>query len=136
MTVYINGVDTKSKVVWKDVPERALRLLNQTEDLDWTDLDLTAYTSASAKIAILGLRLKIDSLTNTAVALWKVRKNGTTPSYYPRIRAGSEMGDTTYADLFEYALVGLDSGQVIEYELGVTGTIQVDVEIRVLGYIE
>lgn len=125
-----------SKVVWKDVPERALRLLNQTEDLDWTDLDLTDYTSADAKIARLQLRLVVDSLTDTATAQWKVRKNGTTPGYFPRIWASSVKGDAGGANYYKDVLVGLDSEQVIEYELSVTGTIQVDVEIRVLGYIK
>ena len=122
-----------SRVVWKDVSENALSDENRSSTLDWTDLDLTAYTSADAKFAIVKLEIVIDSYTNGTIVL-RVRKNGTTPSDTPALLGRQGTENANYA--WSRDIVGLDSGRVLEYRLEVTGTAQADFRIYVLGYIE
>lgn len=124
-----------SKVVWKDASSTALTDFDRTEILDWTDLDLTDYTSPDAKFAILGLRMRADTVGTDDSSL-KIRKNGTTPGISPILTmdaAGTTAG--VYQRLV--IIIGLDSGQVIEYCIAVgPGGWQVDSIIDVLGYIE
>ena len=122
--------------VWKDASESALSLTNQTSDINWTDLDLTAYTSSTARVAYLRLKVNVDSITSGDSAILQVRKNGTTPVRMPRCMAKYDNGDRAGADIYAFVLVGMDSGQVIEYELNLSGSIQVDITINVLGYFE
>ncbi|MBA7688264.1 hypothetical protein ES703_96743 [subsurface metagenome] len=134
MTVYINGVDTRSKVVWKDASEGVINDDDRTAWLDWTDLDITAETSPHAKFAILMLRLKAGTKgTGTSCEL-KVRKNGTTPSYCPQLKIRQETieGQTYY----RLVTVGLDSDRVLEYTLSVGTDWVLDTDVSVLGYIE
>jgi hypothetical protein len=129
-------VATKSGIVWKDASERALFDANRSASLTWTDLDLTAYTSADAVIAIVKMELQVDSITPPGRAELGIRKNGTTPSYYPQLRVSDVNGDAAGAVRHMIALIGLDSGEIMEYEIAISGTIQVDTFIEVLGYIE
>ena len=126
-----------SEVIWKDASERALIDLNRTTTLDWTDLDLTASTSANAKFAVLKCLIHIDSITaGSANYAWlELRKNGTTPTY----RAGITVdGGWIIAGSYfvSEVIVGLDAGQIVEYKLTAAGTVQFDSYIDVLGYIE
>ena len=125
-----------NKIVWKDASEQALADLNRTTTLDWTDLDLTAYTSADAKFAILTLIIAVDSIEGVSGAYIGVRKNGTTPTWYQVVNVASRNGDIAGSSHYATAIVGLDSGQVIEYILSMYTTIQFDSYINVLGYIE
>lgn len=123
-----------SAVIWKDASERALADLNRVASLGWTTLDLTAYTSADAKFAIITLRMNIDAYTNGDLYL-HVRKNGTTPGEHLRIIVLSV--NAVAGGFYEhYCIVGLDAGQVIEYKIDLTGVAQIDTYIEVLGYIE
>lgn len=130
------GVATKSGVVWKDASENALTDSNRTASKTWTVLDLTAYTSANAKLAVLKLSLFIDSITPAAYVYLSVRKKGTTPNVYPQVIAYSSHGDIAGALQEAVVIVGMDTEQVIEYQILLAGTIQVDSYIDVLGYIE
>lgn len=123
-------------VIWKDASASALTDLNRNATIDWTDLDLTAHTSADAKIAMLKLTIGMDSVTPPGNARLLVRKNGTTPDRTPEVRINPNAGDTAGAYQVAYVEVGLDAGQVMEYTIIVAGTIQVDSYIDVLGYIE
>lgn len=125
-----------SKIVWKDASEVALNDDDRTALLDWTDLDLTAYTSANAKFAILLLDIVVDSISAGGSAWLWVRKDGTEPTISPGIRTADTEGDEALAHRVGIAIVGMASGQVIEYKIAVFGTIQVDSTISVLGYIE
>ena len=82
---YPTGKEEGMNIIWKDASERALSDEDRTTDLDWTVLDLTAYTSTDAKLALLLLSFR----TRNAGTSWDnclfVRKNGTTPSYQPFI---------------------------------------------------
>jgi len=122
-----------SKIVWKDASERALNLANQTTTIEWTDLDLTAYTSANAKFAILRLRAHLDSYTDGQTWL-NIRKKGTTPTYMHYVYP---ISNPVSGNEYELGIIqALDSEQVIEYYVRFTGTAQVDYTIDVLGYIE
>lgn len=126
-----------SLVVWKDASENAMTDGNRTSTLGYTDLDLTAYTSAIAKLALVRLRIHVDTITPVAYAYLGIRKNGTTPSAIAVEWLASAKGDiagVNYSDGFW--IIGVDSGQVIEYTITISGTIQVDSYIDVLGYIE
>lgn len=122
-----------SKIVGKDASESALNLANQSSSTTWTDLDLTAYTSADAKWAYLRLAVHIDSYASGYVLL-RVRKNGTTPTRYPLCYGAQEDASSNFAEIFVWA--EMDSGQVIEYDIFIDGTAQADFNIDVLGYIE
>lgn len=122
-----------SKVVWKDAPARALTDADRTVSSGYVDLDLTASTSSSAKFAILNLILHLDSYTTGRIYIL-VRKNGTTPSYMGMVECAPPVaGAHLYTGV---VIVGLDTGQVVEYAIVLTGTAQVDSYIDVLGYIE
>ena len=125
----------KARLNWKATSSEVLALTNQTTDTAWTDLDLTATTSSVAEWVVLELLIHIDSVSGGSCIL-SVRKNGDTPTHYPKTRVTDTDGDS--AGTYKEAIVicGMDSGQVIEYDVNVSGTIQVDVNIRVLGYIE
>ncbi len=127
-----------SKVIWKDESEMALELVNQSTDVAWTELDLTAFTSANAKFAILQLMIGVDSITAGASnwARLAVRKNGTTPYVYPLLGID---GEWAVAGMYYYSqavIVDMASGQLIDYCLQHNGTARVDLDIDVLGYIE
>ena len=121
------------RFVWKDTPEEALSLANQAATVTWTDLDLTAYTSADAKAVYLQLLINVDTATKD---YWLgVRKNGTSPSYYPYLRVNA---DNAHAgDLqTDMVIVGCDTGEVIEYYAYVEAGGQADFLIYVMGYWE
>lgn len=124
-----------SKVIWKDVSQTVLSDSNRTVDLDWTDLDLTGSTSANAKFAILLLRMKANTIGTGSSCQLKVRKNGTTPAYYPEHRIDKE-GITAGFYINQEVIVGLDSGQVLEYAIEMGVGWDVNSRIVVLGYIE
>ena len=124
-----------SKVIWKDASSTALTDFNRTEVLDWTDLDLTEYVSPNAKFAILGLRMRADTVGTDDSDL-KIRKNGTTPGISPILTLDAQ-GTTPGVYKRLVTIIGLDSGQVIEYCVAVgPGGWQLDSIIDVLGYIE
>lgn len=124
-------VDSLSKIVWKDASEQALYLVNQTASVPFTDLDMTAFTSAAAKFAIINLWIHVDSWTSGHI-VFSARKNGTTPAARPQVYAVIITGSYTSNVL----IIGLDAGQVFEYTLGFGGTAQADFIVDTLGYIE
>ena len=104
-----------------------------TATVSFTDLDITAQTSANAKLAILNLSVHIDSYTSGFVKL-SVRKNGETPSYTLGC-FGIDLPECNNSNQVQ-GIVGLDSGEVLEYQFEISGTAQADAIIDVLGYIE
>ena len=123
-------------VVWKDTPTRVLTDSNRTTSATWTSIDLTASTSANATAALLKFEIQMDSVSAPGRADLGVRKNGTSPSYHPQLRISDKNGDVAGSIVYGFAICGLDSGQVLQYEIAMSGTIQVDTFIEVLGYIE
>jgi hypothetical protein len=128
----------KGRFNWLASSVQVVAQSNKTTDIAYTDVDLTSDTSPTAAFALLQLYLNTDSV-NGGMAFLRVRRNGDTPTYVPQILVGP--GDTNITDRVPIAtcssvIVGLDAGQVFEYNLDVTGTIQVDAYINLLGYID
>ena len=120
-----------TELIWCATDTTVLSLLNQGATVDWTDLDLTAATSASAKAVYLQLSLTVDN--GALDYILGVRRNGDTPTMYPCIRINSNVAVAT--DIWiDQVLVGCDSDQVIEYYLFIGGGGQADCSITVLGY--
>ena len=115
-------------VEFKTNPERALTLANQSA-VDWTDLDLTAYTSANARGAILQLSV-MDS--GGANGEFRVRENGSGGAAYVPVARTQVAGIWIHSP----AIVGCDAGQIIEYKISATGAGTANAWIDVLGYWE
>jgi len=128
-------VDAFSKVIWIDAPSSAMTDLNRVASLGWTDLDITAKTSADAKLALLSLWLRPDVVGTGIHSFLSVRKNGTTPSYLPNLIVNKAQ-ITAGGEVQTFVIVGLDSGQVLEYYIYVATGWQIDTLISVLGYVE
>lgn len=123
-------------LIWKDTPETALALSNQASTVAFTDLDLTAYTSANAKMALLQLKITVDTvgISNTQCYI-QVRKNGQSAGLYGGLVITENQAHNG-AYFLAQVVVGLDSGQVMEYALGLSASWQIDAQIDVLGYWE
>lgn len=125
-----------SKVIRKDASQMAMSDINRTSGTtQWTDLDLTAYTSAAAKFAIVRLKIKADTVGTGNYCYLAIRKNGTTPVAYPR-QTCDLAGTTAGVYHYQVEIIGIDAEQVIEYKISVGANWQIDTAIEVLGYIE
>jgi len=131
---YPTGGEEGMNIIWKDASERALSDEERTTNLDWTVLDLTAYTSANAKFALLQLNFRAQD-AGTAYDSWlQVRKNGTTPDYMPFICINNAEPDWSMRTLCP--ILGLDADRRIQYRIDVATGATVDSWIDVLGYVE
>ncbi|MBA7563073.1 hypothetical protein ES708_04726 [subsurface metagenome] len=124
-----------SKVIWKAVPSIAMTDPPRTVTLNWTDLDLTAHTSENAKLAILLIRFRASVIGSTPYSELEIREKGSTTVSTARLRVDAA-GITAVTDQYTEVVVGLDSGQVVEYRIDVGTGWTVDSRIAVLGYIE
>ena len=121
-----------SRVVWKDAADIVLDLSARTASIDWTDLDLTSYTSANAKLALLQVKLNGEYGTSGDNVL-RIRKNGTSETkIYLLVPSSRSDYDLSQAHI----VLGLDSGQVMEYKLEVASNAVLYVQIICMGYIE
>lgn len=126
----------KGRLNWKATPAAVLSDTDRTTDQDWTDIDLTSDASANAEWAVLQLRLHIDSVSSGQVSLL-VRENGSSETAnVPRLFFTTADGRTAGGDYYATVIVGLDGDNIFEYKIDVSGTIQVDSYIHVLGYVE
>lgn len=124
-----------SKVIWEDTSVAVMTDWDRTVTLGWTDLDLTAYTSENAKLAILLLQMSAVTIGTGPYSELKARLNGNWSFDYPRLRL-CKPGIVEGYCLYQEAVVGLDSGQVLEYSITVGAGWTVDSRMVVLGYIE
>jgi hypothetical protein len=123
------------KVVWKDLSGQALVDSDRTSTIDFTDLDLTSYTSSDTKLACLLLSIKPDTVGAGDYCSLRVRKNGQTAGVQPVLFLGK---NEATVDCYYYAqvFVGVDSNQIMEYSITVGTGWQIDSWIYVLGYWE
>ncbi|MBA7588096.1 hypothetical protein ES708_30144 [subsurface metagenome] len=128
-------VDALTKVIWKDASETAMDDSNRTASLPYTLLCLTPYTSPNAKLAILMLRMRPDTVGSGLYSQLFIRKNDTLPASLPRLIL-DKAGTSPYVYHYCQVIIGLDSSQFIEYNIWVGTGWQVDSQINVLGYIE
>ena len=124
-----------SRVVWKNASTFALIDTARVVTLDWTDLDLTAATSAAAKFAIVLFEINADVIGTGNYSRVGIRKNGTNPAS-PILAVMDKAGVTVGVYHRVFAIVALDAGQVLEYtiEIGTGWTLTSYIDI--LGYIE
>lgn len=120
-------------VHWKDNSSVALDL-SSSDDVAFTALDLTTHTSTTATKAIL--QIVLNNTTSGEYCYCRVRKNGSSQS--GNNIPGAMTPDEAYHSQNSYTtvIVGMDSGQVIEYEIDTESTAAVTAQIIVLGYIE
>jgi len=123
-----------SKIIWKDASERALEILNSTTPVAWTVLDLTAYTSANAKFAILNLVMHCPITGTAGWSTFHVRKNGTTPDNDWSTAISYNLDNDSQHRFC--AIIGLDAGQAVEYKIAIATGATVSCTLDVMGYIE
>jgi len=127
----------KGRFNWLAASVELVADLNRSTDLAFTDKDITANTSATAAWAVLRLCISTDSTGGSGdMAQLAVRRNGDTPTNYPDLWTNSNNGDLDGAYVTGMVIVGLDASQIFEYAIQITGTIQVDSWIHLLGYID
>ncbi len=127
--------DNVGGVTWSATSPTALTDSNRTTTSGYTDLDLTANTSATAKFALIRTLMKVNSISAGGVASLYLRKNGETPGAHKSLRLASTQGDAAGAQVAGFEIIALDAGQVLEWNVIISGTIDVDTWIYVLGYI-
>ena len=127
-------VTNLSKITWMDVSANALKDESRTTALDWTDLNLTTFTSTYNKFALLLLQFHPSVAGTAGDSSFGIRKNGTTPSQFNCIKIAHVEGDWAYRQLF--VIQGLDAGRIIEYKITPATDATVASYIDVLGYIE
>ena len=114
-----------------------------TAATDWTDVNISADTGDdTAKAALLQLELRFVPPDSNAwtVLRGEVRKNGTTPSYVPRIIGGAMKYSDYYIDQHAssiMAIVEVDSSEVFEtrlyYDTGASAT-DIVYKVDLIGY--
>ncbi|MAH45845.1 hypothetical protein CMI37_08440 [Candidatus Pacearchaeota archaeon] len=126
-----------AKITWIGTTVSLLASLNVTANVTWANIDITGSSSADTRFAIILLRIHLDSIAGAGeFGVLSVRKNGDTPSQMPRISVDADNGDIAGADRYQTVIVGTDTGQIFQYQYAETGTLQVDLFIDLLGYIE
>jgi hypothetical protein len=121
-----------SRIVWKDAADIVLDLSARTASIDWTDLDLTSYTSANAKLALLQVKFNGEFGTAGDNSFY-MRKNGTSED---KLMINIPSSHPDYDSVFMTTMMGLDSGQVMEYKLAIATNAVLYVQIVCMGYIE
>lgn len=116
-------------------PSQEVADTNRTSSLSYTNLDLTSATAADAHWVYLQIYMFCDSISSAASAVCRVRKDGDTPTYTPYAKMEEDAGMTANGEVNKEVWCEMTTGQVIEYSIDISGTIQVDTYIRVLGYI-
>ena len=125
---------------WLAASVQILADTNRTATLSWTDLDVTAQTSATTFAVILQLQINVDEMDQADTDYFElgVRRNGNTPTYYPCLQVRGWMRSAASPRRFySQVIVGVDSGEIFEYQLTVlnsSATAQADFYINILGY--
>lgn len=118
--------------IWVTTTSLSLNLTSQG-DVAFTDLDLTSVTSATARTVILYVLS-----ANSAVGVYtinKFRRNGDTPASTATCTeqdALSGVGSTN--EVHCTVIVGMDSGQIIEYDINIESGTTGSLDVAVLGY--
>ena len=98
-----------------------------------TDIDCTAATSAAAKFVLMRVQMNTDSYTDGRFLI-SFRRNGETPTYTHSVEHVNVSNTVVF--YFAQVMVGLDAGNIFEYQTTFTGTCQIDVSLYALAYIE
>lgn len=122
-----------SKWVWKDASTRELLVEGRTTDLTWTDLDMTTGTSTSA-VAMYGRSIILLTSWTSGYVTMRLRKNGTTPTYYPDIYGDNQ--DCAAKINNQNVICGLDTDEILEYYLDFSGVAEATFLIDLFAYLE
>lgn len=123
------------RFVFLSSPSEVVDDTGRTSSLSYTNLDLTSATAADAHWVYLQIYIYVNSISTAARATVHVRKDGETPTYTPLVSAGEYSGLAADGWVMGQVWCEMTTGQVIEYDISISGTINVDTSIRVLGYI-
>jgi hypothetical protein len=124
-----------SRVVNLAEPVNVVTDESRTTELAWTDLDLTAFTSATAKMAILYIRFVVVDAGTSSYNDVRIRPNGSSFNNPAVFVQGNAANDG--ANACNTVIVGMDADQVIEYSIDIAaGGVVLHTYIWVLGYIE
>jgi len=125
-------ISTLVGIVWDETAPRVLNLTGQTSNIPWADLDLAAHISAKAKIVFLWVTLTISAFTSGNLNL-RIRKKGTTPGNYPTFYPWPYEAN---AMACQFGLCGVDTDEIMQYDVGMSGTLTYNLFIDLLGYLE
>ena len=128
----VTGAGTE--YIEKATESSALDSAGLVATVNWTDLDLTAHTSATANKAYLRLTLQATVIGTGGSCCLLVRSNGKTTPFFSKTI--DKAGITANESQENYVFCGMDTGQVIEYEVLVGTGWTVRALIDVLGYYE
>jgi len=132
---YAAPVEEEMKIIWLPASIVAWSQNNVNADIAYTDLDLSAHVSGTAKFAILSPMINsVDTLPNYR-AWFKLRKNGTTSPAagfsLPRDALKAGQGADT-----GQVIIALDDDKKIEYSFHCHNSGQFDLRIELHGYYE
>lgn len=101
--------------------------------VSYTDCDVSAYTSSSAKLALLRINLLVNTIGADHWTLF-CRKNG---DVNPTVRFAIDQGQATIGvTQYGFLIVALDDDQVFEWQSTSGGAWNVDLQIITVGWIE
>lgn len=123
-------------VVWLDPMWTVLSLLDQTTGTGYSALDLSSYVSATTIAVILEIYVKIDSIEAGAYAQLYAVMAGDPAVGVLRLRKAYDDGARAGAFSYEQGIVAVDANQCIDYMTSISGTLQADFYINLLGYIQ
>jgi hypothetical protein len=101
-----------------------------SSDVNWTDLDLTASTSANTFAVNLNIQMR-DSGSAANNTYISVSDDGGATAYL--IAKGGHINDQY---IYATGVVGCSTGQVVEYKIEASGSGTADAYIYLLGYFE
>jgi hypothetical protein len=121
----IESLGVIEKTTWLASPSRVLNLAS-ANTTNWTNLDLSSYTTSKTKFVIITMYIK----HSVAEKYLELRKNGDTPSY--TVLLYNPVADKMYS--MGGITVGCDDNQIIEYHCSVANADNLIIDL--LGYIE
>ncbi len=124
-------VDAVPRLTWKEGNQIALTDAARTTGLPWTDLDLTAFTSPTARKAVIDIWLIVNSWSSGVLA-FQFRQKGVTDDLSHIVYANVAAIGTL--QVMQQSIVGLDVNQVMQYNISVDGTANLTSRLYVAGY--
>ena len=131
------GSDESALFKWKDPSVQLAEEAARTTDLAWTDLNATSHTSATAKAVLLLVRLVAPVVGSGNTCSIKFRQNGSSQDDEMNPQMWKHKSDATANTNYYMMLIcGLDSSQLLEWEINVGTGWNINVQVFVLGYWE
>lgn len=129
------AITSVSTITWLATTQIEVSDVGRIADLNYTDLDLTAHTSALAKFAILKATILITTVSPGNTAQIILRRNGDTPVSVMAAGGKGQVAGVS-CQFQECLIIGLDAGQVLEYSITPGAGQTVSSYLELLGYIE